>query len=162
MSSTLDHVPVRHLTSRHANSPYGPPAHSTVYPFVGYCVFFLNKLLSQKKNSLSLQYPQCPGFLCRLLSLTSAKVAPTPYFKLICLLPPRGKESNTRRSRVFSAWFKCLSHSPTSLGVLLRYLPTVPSGKVRFTPRSRDVPSAATRGDTTRATRGTRAHGYLE
>ena len=32
MSSTLDHVPVRHLTSRHANSPYGPPAHSTVYP----------------------------------------------------------------------------------------------------------------------------------
>ena len=29
MSSTLDHVPVRHLTSRHANSPYGPPAPSS-------------------------------------------------------------------------------------------------------------------------------------
>ena len=30
MSSTLDQVPVRHLTSRHANSPCGPPAPATV------------------------------------------------------------------------------------------------------------------------------------
>ena len=30
MSSTLDHVRVRHLTSRHANSPYGLPLPSTV------------------------------------------------------------------------------------------------------------------------------------